>query len=64
MKFLIFSLAAICLLTVCSSKKTDAQSSANSIVAVNDTCKEIDKYLSQLEKEKNFSGGLLIIRKG
>ncbi|MEP6713199.1 MAG: serine hydrolase [Ferruginibacter sp.] len=33
-------------------------------MAANDTCKKIDEYLSQIEKEKNFSGGLLIIKNG
>lgn len=64
MKFLIISLATICMATTCSSNKTDVQSSGHSIVAVNDTCKKIDEYLSKLEKEKNFSGGLLIIKDG
>lgn len=31
---------------------------------MNDTCDKIDTYLTRLVKEKNFSGGLLIIRKG
>ncbi|ULQ50992.1 serine hydrolase domain-containing protein [Flavihumibacter fluvii] len=30
----------------------------------NDTTQKIDAYLSRLEKEKNFSGGLLIIKDG
>lgn len=36
----------------------------NAPVIANDTCKTIDNYLSQLEKEKNFSGGLLIVKNG
>jgi CubicO group peptidase (beta-lactamase class C family) len=34
------------------------------IVAANDTCRLINGYLEDLEKNSNFSGGLLIIRKG
>ena len=34
------------------------------VVINNDTCIKIDKYLSQLVIEKNFSGGLLIIKDG
>lgn len=33
-------------------------------VIANDTCRTIDNYLTQLSKEKNFSGGLLIIQNG
>lgn len=33
-------------------------------VVANDTCTIIDKYLSQLAAENNFSGGLLIIKNG
>lgn len=43
--------------------KVYAQNNSATIIA-NDTCKKIDTYLSQLEKEKNFSGGLLIIKDG
>ena len=31
---------------------------------LNDTCKIIDDYLTQLSADKNFSGGLLIVEKG
>jgi CubicO group peptidase (beta-lactamase class C family) len=34
------------------------------VVAPNDTCRLINNYLEDLEKNSNFSGGLLIIRKG
>ena len=64
MKCLVISLASICMATTCSTKQANSQSSVNLIVAPNDTCKKIDDYLSQLEKEKNFSGGLLIIKDG
>lgn len=36
----------------------------SSIVIANDTCLMIDNYINQLVKEKNFSGGLLIIKNG
>ncbi len=62
MKFLMISLATIFVTTNCSSNKTSSQDS--STIFTNDTCKKIDKYLSQIEKEKNFSGGLLIIKNG
>lgn len=34
------------------------------VVANNDTCRTIDTYLQQLEKDKNFSGVLLIVKDG
>ena len=34
------------------------------VVIANDTCKAIDKYLTQLATDKSFSGGLLIIKDG
>lgn len=62
----LFTLIAIGLITSCSNTDQSGNSikSSNEYVAANDTCKKIDEYLSQLEKEKNFSGGLLIIRNG
>ena len=61
MKILFISLVTICLSTSCSDYNANT---GNSIVAANDTCKKIDDYLSQLKKEKNFSGALLIIKDG
>ena len=55
----IFSL----ILIACGQKKILPKENYN-VVITNDTCKKIDSYLSQLEKEKNFSGGLLIIKDG
>ena len=54
------------LATSCSnSNRTDnSDNSTNQVVVVNDTCKVIDKYLTQLVADKNFSGGLLIIKDG
>ncbi|MBK5285249.1 MAG: serine hydrolase [Bacteroidia bacterium] len=64
MKKSILLVTAIIFLTVrCSNSKSEG-SDSNSVVAINDTCKAIDKYLSQLSSDKNFSGGLLIIRSG
>ena len=34
------------------------------VVIANDTCRKIDNYLTQLSTDKNFSGGLLIIKNG
>ncbi len=49
----------------CSTKQTEQSSTnAKDVVIANDTCKKIDEYLMQLEKDKNFSGGLLIIKNG
>ena len=41
-----------------------AQAETGEIVSSNDTCKNIDLYLSKLSMEKNFSGGLLIVKDG
>lgn len=45
--------------TSCSNAKQ-----TNETIVDNDTCKRIDKYLVQLAADKNFSGGLLIIKNG
>ena len=60
------TMIAIGLITSCSNSDQtgNAIKSLNGYVAANDTCKKIDEYLSQLEKEKNFSGGLLILKNG
>ena len=56
----------ICLISFCSfdrpSVKTSAGQQENEIT--NDTCWKIDAYLTRLENEKHFSGGLLITKKG
>jgi hypothetical protein len=36
----------------------------SNVVVANDTCKAIDKYLTKLSLEKNFSGCLLIVKNG
>ena len=41
-----------------------AYAGTGEVVYSNDTCKNIDQYLSKLESEKNFSGGLLIVKDG
>ena len=49
----------------CSTKQTEQSSAqAKGVVIANDTCNKIDDYLTKLVKEKNFSGGLLIIKDG
>ncbi len=42
----------------------NAENTSNSVVLANDNCPLIDNYLTQLANEKNFSGGLLIIKDG
>ena len=64
MKCLAICLTVFFLVMACSSYKANTQLPGNSIVATNDTCKKIDEYLLQLEKDKNFSGALLIIKDG
>lgn len=41
-----------------------AQEGNGEFVAPTDTCKNIDQYLSKLVSERNFSGGLLIVKDG
>ena len=41
----------------------NAQQNADTLF-INDTCRIIDNYLTQLAKDKNFSGGLLIVKGG
>jgi len=63
----IFTLAVIVALIIPCSNHILAEKQDNSYrneVYDNDTCKQIDSYLHQLEKEKNFSGGLLILKDG
>lgn len=50
----IFLFSLVIGLAACSSNKKTS----------NDTCKAIDQYLTQLAGEKNFSGGLLILKDG
>ncbi|HKO81535.1 MAG TPA: serine hydrolase [Chitinophagaceae bacterium] len=54
---------AFCLL-VSISQAITKENSTNEIIIANDTCKLIDKYLTQLADSLNFSGGLLIIKDG
>lgn len=49
-------------IVLCSSTSLWAQSVAT--VAPNDTCRKIDEYLSNLSRDRNFSGGLLILKHG
>lgn len=52
--------------TACSNnnKASNSDSSSSSAEFSNDTCKLIDSYLKKLTNEKNFSGGLLIVKDG
>ncbi|MEO8168594.1 MAG: serine hydrolase, partial [bacterium] len=62
----LLAVIVIGLITSCSnSKRTDnAGGTTKEVVLANDTCTTIDNYLTKLTTEKNFSGGLLIIRDG
>lgn len=54
------------ILLACSSNKT-SDANKNPPISdffTNDTCRKIDDYLTKLSQEKNFSGGLLIIKDG
>lgn len=65
-RIILLSIIVIGMTTSCpNSKQPDSSNkSSDEIVVANDTCKTIDKYLSQLATERNFSGGLLIIKEG
>lgn len=63
------SLPATFLFSLINSFSGQAQSdntsrNAAAFVSANDTCRMIDRSLTDLEKSKNFSGGLLIIKDG
>ena len=63
---IIRAIALILVTANCSYAQTNGKTvnnNGNNIVA-NDTCRVIDKYLTQLAIDKNFSGGLLIIKNG
>ena len=66
MKKIIILLIIISLTTACSNnnKASNSDSSSSSAEFSNDTCKLIDSYLKKLTNEKNFSGGLLIVKDG
>ncbi|MEN9600147.1 MAG: hypothetical protein RL596_2468, partial [Bacteroidota bacterium] len=55
----IFGLCVSISKPLCAS---DYEDSTKHVVIANDTCRNIDKYLTQLAMDKNFSGGLLIIK--
>ena len=44
--------------------KSNSDNSTSNAEFSNDTCKLIDSYLTKLTNEKNFSGGLLIVKDG
>ncbi len=66
MKKIILLAIATGLAATCSdSRKTDNDdNSTSSFITANDTGKLIDNYLAKLAREKNFSGGLLIVKDG
>jgi CubicO group peptidase (beta-lactamase class C family) len=66
MKKIILISIVIGLTTACSnnSKTGNSDSTSNNVVISIDTCKPIDNYLTKLTNEKNFSGGLLIVKDG
>lgn len=63
---ILLAIAILSLTTSCTQPKQANNSTpdSNGVIVANDTCKKIDDYLVTLEKEKNFSGGLLIIKNG
>jgi CubicO group peptidase (beta-lactamase class C family) len=64
-KILSLSIAISFVLIFSYGRRTgDAGPALCDIVGDNDTCKLIDSYLENLAAEKNFSGGLLIIKDG
>jgi len=66
MKNIILLSIVIGLTTACSnnSKTVNSNNSKGNTIIINDTCKLIDNYLTKLANEKNFSGGLLIVKEG
>ncbi len=54
------------LITSClnNSKTDNSNNKTSNEIISNDTCKLIDRYLTKLATEKNFSGGLLIVKDG
>ena len=65
-KIILFSIAFLSLVASFTQPKYGDNSNGNfkEVIVAGDTCQKIDEYLTQLEKEKNFSGGLLIIKNG
>ena len=63
MKKIILLSIIIGLTTACSNNNKTNHTTSNAEFS-NDTCKLIDNYLTKITKEKNFSGGLLIVKDG
>lgn len=49
---------------LCVCKAQTPGTDLRGLVAANDTCQKIDRYLDQLARDKNFSGALLIVKDG
>lgn len=57
----------MCFAMACSTRTThsgNVENETGNVVTTNDTSKLIDTYLTNLSNEKNFSGGLLIVKDG
>jgi len=64
-KIILLSITIAFLFACSNGKKTNSSNDpTNNAVIYNDTSKLIDSYLSKLSDERNFSGGLLIIKDG
>jgi len=63
MNNIILAAIAVCSMTSLANAH-QTTSNSNGIVSNNDTCIKIDNYLTGLQNEKHFSGGLLIIKNG
>ncbi len=57
-------LLALLLAASCATSLPDkAKPISGTVVLPNDTCTKIDGYLTQLARDKHFSGGLRIVHK-
>ena len=64
MKALFLLVIVLSFFTSFCQNKVDQSYPGVAIVNNNDTCRRIDNYLNQIQKEKNFSGALLVIKDG
>lgn len=63
MKRIVYFSLLVSFTIACANNKAQTDNSEITLIS-NDTCKLIDDYLSKLSIEKNFSGGLLIVKDG